>query len=141
MESVDLVQNTYIVAARRFESFDMRNHASIIQWLSRIMENQIHDAADYAKAEKRNRDNEVPIADASGGESTPVAPGSTSPGKSPAHRPTRRKSCIVVRASSWLDCCPRGWISRARRTVLYRTPISIALTRSSTAISARCNSS
>jgi len=74
MESLDLVQNTYAVALRRFEAFELRDHASIIHWLSRILENQIRDAADYAEAAKRNRDKEAPIPVAGSGDpSTGIA--------------------------------------------------------------------
>ncbi|MCP3920006.1 MAG: sigma-70 family RNA polymerase sigma factor [bacterium] len=61
MDSADLVQNTYMVAVRKLDGLELRSHASIIQWLSKILENQIRDAARYAGAEGRDRGREVPI--------------------------------------------------------------------------------
>lgn len=56
MDSADIVQNTFLVAARRVEDFEPESHAAIIHWLSRIIENQIRDAAAYANAAKRDPD-------------------------------------------------------------------------------------
>ena len=56
MDSGDLVQNTYLVATRKIGSLELASHASIIQWLAKILENQVREAARYLRAEKRDRD-------------------------------------------------------------------------------------
>ena len=62
MESGDILQDTFMSALGSFDHFEMRDEASFIQWLSRIAENQIRDAADYVKAAKRDVAREVPLA-------------------------------------------------------------------------------
>ena len=59
MESMDVVQNAYLVAIRKIGGLELRSHSSIIQWLTKIVENQIHDAVDYASAQKRTKEREV----------------------------------------------------------------------------------
>lgn len=113
MDSVDLVQNTYIVAMRRIQDLELRSHASIIQWLSRILENQIHDAADYANAGKRNRDLEVPIAEANATDSTPgVRPEAREP------QPLQRLAQNEIRAI--FDSCVQELDEAQREVVLLR---------------------
>lgn len=53
-ESDDLVQNTFAVAFRKLRGFEVRDHSSLIQYLSRVLENQIRDAVQYFDAPKRN---------------------------------------------------------------------------------------
>ena len=52
-ESDDLVQNTFAVAFRKLEEVEIHDHSSLIQYLSRVLENQIRDALDYFDAQKR----------------------------------------------------------------------------------------
>ncbi len=52
-ESDDLVQDTFAVAFKRIDKIDLHDHASIIQYLSRVLENQIRGAVDYFDAQKR----------------------------------------------------------------------------------------
>jgi len=52
-ESDDLVQNTFAVAFQKIDQLDLVDHASIIQYLSRVLENQIRAAVDYFAAQKR----------------------------------------------------------------------------------------
>ena len=113
MESVDLVQNTYAVAVRRFESFELRDHASIIHWLARILENQIRDAADYACAAKRNRNKEAPIPVEQGGDS---ATGFAAAAKAPPPWHSLEKS--ELRAI--FDECVQALEPRYREIVLLR---------------------
>lgn len=53
-ESMDIVQETMIVAARKLESFEARDHASILRWLAQIAEHQIRDLIERERAEKRD---------------------------------------------------------------------------------------
>ena len=54
-DSMDMVQETFAVAARRIEDFEPRDHASILRWLLRIAEHQIQDLIERERAEKRDR--------------------------------------------------------------------------------------
>lgn len=64
VESGDILQDTFIAAVRSLDSFEMREEASLIQWLSRLAERQIIAAADYHGAKKRDSRKEAPIAGA-----------------------------------------------------------------------------
>lgn len=50
LEPSDIVQETFLVAARRIGDFEPRGRDSVVQWLARIAEHQIHDAADRFRA-------------------------------------------------------------------------------------------
>jgi RNA polymerase sigma-70 factor (ECF subfamily) len=50
VDSEEIVQRTLIVAARKMAGFEVRSHAAIINWLSKIVHNQVRDAADQARA-------------------------------------------------------------------------------------------
>ena len=54
MEPCDIVNETYIVAARKLATFEPQDQASIINWLARIAERQIRDAQRKITAEKRD---------------------------------------------------------------------------------------
>jgi len=58
-ESGDILQETFAVASVKFENFEWRDEASLIQWLSKLAEHQIIAAADYHGARKRDRGREV----------------------------------------------------------------------------------
>ncbi len=62
LESGDILQETFIGAVRGFERFELRDEASLINWLSKIAENQIRGAARQATAQKRRRDLEESVA-------------------------------------------------------------------------------
>jgi RNA polymerase sigma-70 factor (ECF subfamily) len=61
MDSMDVVQDTYEVAYRKFPDLELRDPGAIINWLSRIAVNQIRDAHDRFHAQKRDRRREKPI--------------------------------------------------------------------------------
>lgn len=62
LDSYDIVQETCAVAVRKIGEFQPRGHASLIQWLAQIAENQIHDAHDkWIKAAKRDPSRQTPI--------------------------------------------------------------------------------
>lgn len=54
MEPCDIVNETYMVAARKLPSFVPQDQASIINWLARIAERQIRDAHRRVTADKRD---------------------------------------------------------------------------------------
>lgn len=73
LDSYDIVQETCAVAVRKIGDFQPRDHASLIQWLAKIAENQIHDAKDKMDAGKRDKSREVALdaVNAKTGESHP----------------------------------------------------------------------
>ena len=62
VDSGDILQETFMKAVAVFDRFQVRNEASLINWLARIAERQIHDAADRYSAQKRDVGREVPLA-------------------------------------------------------------------------------
>jgi RNA polymerase sigma-70 factor (ECF subfamily) len=54
VDSADILQNTFIAAVQSFQAFEMRDEASLINWLSRLAQHQIIAAADYHGAKKRD---------------------------------------------------------------------------------------
>jgi RNA polymerase sigma-70 factor, ECF subfamily len=61
LESGDILQETFSAAVLAFERFEMRDEASLINWLSKLAERQILAAADHHGAKKRDRKREVQI--------------------------------------------------------------------------------
>ncbi len=68
LDSGDILQETFTAAVRSFDSFEMRDEASLINWLSKLAERQIIAAADYHGAKKRDRRREVALANPISGE-------------------------------------------------------------------------
>jgi len=50
----DIVQNTFIAALGSLGRFEVREDADLIDWFSRLVENQLSDAAKYHGASKRD---------------------------------------------------------------------------------------
>jgi RNA polymerase sigma-70 factor (ECF subfamily) len=61
MESGDILQDVFLTACRTFDRFEVTDEASLIGWLARITERQIHDAADKHGARKRSAEREVAL--------------------------------------------------------------------------------
>ncbi len=59
MESMDVVQEVMIRAIKAFDQFEAKDEAAFLHWISKLVQNEIRDLADYHKAEKRNADREV----------------------------------------------------------------------------------
>ena len=55
MDSVDIMQETFLAAVESFDKFEVRYDAGIVHWLSCIAENRIREQARYARAQKRDR--------------------------------------------------------------------------------------
>ncbi len=72
-ESMDMVQRTFAKAHAKLSTVELRDPRSILNWLARIAERQIHDANDYISAEKRDWRRTAPLQGSSSGtgESTP----------------------------------------------------------------------
>ena len=55
----DIVQNTFIVAIQKFDTFEPAHEASLINWLAQLVEHQIQNAVRYHNALKRDHKREV----------------------------------------------------------------------------------
>jgi RNA polymerase sigma-70 factor (ECF subfamily) len=66
VDSGDILQETFLAAVRSLDSFEMREEASLINWLSRLAERQIIAAADYHGAKKRDNRRNVTLSGAIG---------------------------------------------------------------------------
>lgn len=100
LESVDLVQETYLAAARGFDGFQGKERGSLIHWLARIAENQVRDAADRWSAARRDSDREVSFgsrgASSAGGAREPADRGA-SPSEEAAQKELREvyDACVA----------------------------------------------
>ncbi len=60
VESIeDLVQDTFLVAVRDFDRYELREEAGLIQWLAKLAERRIVSAAQHHRRDKRDRRREV----------------------------------------------------------------------------------
>ena len=66
VDSGDILQDTFIAAVRSFETFEVRDEASLINWLSKLAERQILTAAAHYGARKRDKKREVLMSEAAG---------------------------------------------------------------------------
>lgn len=100
VDSVDIIQETYRSAFGKIDSLELRSTASILQWLSRIAENQMIDTHRHFFGAKRDRDREVPLHGGSnrGSDSSSDSPGflPASPVASPADEVSRRELHAIV---------------------------------------------
>lgn len=58
-ESMDVVQGAMIRAIKTFESFEPKDEAAFIHWMSTLVQNEIRDLADYHFAQKRDLNKEI----------------------------------------------------------------------------------
>ena len=88
VESMDIVQEAMIVAARKIGDAELKSPGAIINWLSRIAERKIHDANDYFTAQRRDKRRESPMHVVVNGESVGWEPADStmSPGKKAQQR-------------------------------------------------------
>ena len=67
VDSGDILQETFIAAVRSFQTFEVRDEASLINWLSKLAERQILTAAARYSARKRDKRREVLLSEAAVG--------------------------------------------------------------------------
>ena len=82
LESMDIVQEAMIVAARKLEDADLSTPGATLNWLAKIAERKIHDAHDYFTAGKRDRGREAAFQLEIGGESIGWSPPGSDPSPS-----------------------------------------------------------
>jgi RNA polymerase sigma factor (sigma-70 family) len=61
LESDDILQETFLAAVEDFDRFEIESDASLIQWLARLAENRMRDAAKHRGALKRDRRREIAL--------------------------------------------------------------------------------
>lgn len=59
LDEEDIVQEALLIAAAKFDQFELRSHAGILQWLARIAENVLRQKREHHEAEKRNAGREI----------------------------------------------------------------------------------
>lgn len=68
LDASDILQDTFVAAIKAFDRFELRNEASVINWLSRIAERKILMASEYSSAQKRGQGKQVSIDNGHDGE-------------------------------------------------------------------------
>jgi len=68
VDSLDILQETFIEAVRLFDGFEMRDESSLLRWLARIAELRVKEAAQRESAAKRDAGREQPLDDSEVGE-------------------------------------------------------------------------
>jgi len=100
VDSVDVVQETFLTAAQKLDSFEMRDRGSWINWLVKLAEHQITDFADYYSAQKRDSTRAVPLIDGEGDD----RPGAAAP---PDHGPSPLERAASDEEVQILESCLR----------------------------------
>ena len=68
LDPEDIVQETLMVAMDKLSAIEVRSQASVMQWLTKVAENQIRNKLSYIKAQKRdpNRERRLQTGESSG---------------------------------------------------------------------------
>ena len=61
LDSMDLVQDAFVLALQDLEDFNYRDEGDFLRWMSKIVENRIRDNVKKLHANKRNIRKEVPL--------------------------------------------------------------------------------
>ena len=56
---MDVVQDVMFRAIKAFDNFEVRNEATFLHWIRKIVQNEINNIADYQFADKRNPNKEM----------------------------------------------------------------------------------
>ena len=59
MESMDVVQEVMIRAIKAFDNFNPKDEGAFLHWISKLVQNEIRDQADYHGADKRDLSKEI----------------------------------------------------------------------------------
>lgn len=105
LESLDVIQQTFLKAWSKLDEFELRSERSVLCWLARIAERQILDEADKLRTSKRSAGTTISIETLLGvgnersSHNEPTASGSTPDGR--AHREELKQ--IIDEAVQELD--------------------------------------
>ena len=61
LDSMDVLQESYVEAHRAFDRFEYRDDGSFFRWLCRLVENRIRGLADHFGAQRRSPGKVVPV--------------------------------------------------------------------------------
>jgi RNA polymerase sigma factor (sigma-70 family) len=115
LESGDIVQETFAQALASFDRFEVRDEARFLDWLSRLAENRIRDAAKIRAAQKRDPARVMPLDDSrSGADSKTSRPIPHSPELRPEDLVARGEEALI------LDDCVASLDPRQREIVVQR---------------------
>lgn len=114
MDSMDLVQQANVVALKKIASFELREHAGIVHWLEKILQNQMRDARRGMHAGKRDRDLLVELA-----ELAPAGADSLCPDP-PAAGPTPSQDAAQAETERLYDACVEELEPEHREVILAR---------------------
>jgi len=115
LESGDIVQETFAQALASFDRFEVRDEARLLDWLARLAENRIRDAAKIRATQKRDPARVQALDDSrSGADSKPYRPLPLSPEPRPEDLAARGEEARI------LDECVAGLDSRQREIVVQR---------------------
>ncbi len=73
LDSADIRQEAMLTAFQKLGGFEMHEESSLIRWLSRIVENKIHDKLKYHAAQKHDPGRQVSLAPSPGAPSGDLA--------------------------------------------------------------------
>lgn len=82
LESMDIVQDALLIAARKLADGEVVSSGAVLNWLARIAENKIHDAHDFHTAQRRDVGREERMRLEVSGESIGWEPPGQGPGPS-----------------------------------------------------------
>jgi len=111
-ETDDIVQNTFAVAFGKIGEIEVRDHASIIQYLATLLERQIKGAVEYFGAQKRDPGRAVPLVSASDPEAETDEPADP--------RPEPLEQVVSQELKDLYDGCVQSLIPDQREVVLLK---------------------
>lgn len=114
MDSMDLVQETHAVALRKIGDFEPREHAGIVHWLERILENKMRDARKGSNAQKRDRRRRVALDSLGAGSSSSGGFDPAGDGPTPSQDASRRELERIY------DACVEALQPEQRNVILLR---------------------
>lgn len=59
LESMDVVQNVMVRVVKSFNKFEVKDESAFLHWVSKLVQNEIRDLADYHHAKKRDLTKEI----------------------------------------------------------------------------------
>ena len=114
LDEEDIVQDVFVVAARRIGDFTPSGHGSILRWLAAIAENQLRDQAKYHHAEKRDARRRVRLRLEPSSQSGPGVADPTAQTLTPSQKSVRAEVEELV------DACLRALEPTDYREVILR---------------------
>jgi RNA polymerase sigma-70 factor (ECF subfamily) len=96
LDSGDILHETFLAAVKSFERFEMRDEASLINWLSRIAQRRVLSAAEHEGAAKRKSARETALEPSFDTSTSPVGMQPAADTMVPLDRAIRHEELAVV---------------------------------------------